>query len=175
MPVYHFDNHTPLIAPDVWIAPGAQVLGRVQLAAQVGIWFNAVLRGDICSIHIGEKSNIQDNCTLHTDYDLPLTIEPFVSVGHQVVMHSCHVSEGSMIGMHATLLNNSHIGRNSIVAAGSLVTEGKTFPDGVLIMGSPAKIVRELNANEIAKMHRNTQSYVELAQRYQEQFKTYHV
>jgi len=166
MPIYQFDSLTPHISPDAWIAPSTDIIGSVQIDAFASIWFNTVLRGDINHIHIGEKSNIQDGCVLHTDYDSPLIVDPFVSVGHQAMLHSCFIGEGSLIGMQAVLLNNCRIGRNSIVAAGALVPECKIFPDGVLLMGAPAKIVRELTEEEIQKVHHNTQHYVEKAQQF---------
>lgn len=166
MSIYQLGNLIPNISPDAWIAPGAQVIGNVQIDAHVSIWFNAVLRGDIEHIHIGENSNVQDGSVLHSDYGYPLIVEPFVTIGHKVMLHSCHIGEGSMIGMQATLLNNCRIGRNSIVAAGSLVTEGKSFPDDVLIMGSPAKVVRDLTEKDIQKIQQNTRDYIEKAKQY---------
>lgn len=170
MPIYQLDQLVPQISSRAWVAPSADIIGDVRLDADAGVWFHAVLRGDIEYIHIGKGANIQDGSVLHSDYGIPLVVEPFVTVGHQAMLHSCHVGEGSLIGMKATLLNHSRIGKNSIVAAGALVTEGKTFPDGVLIMGSPAKIVRELSDEDIAKIHQNTQNYIERIRRYVDGF-----
>ena len=159
MPVYQFGDLTPKISPKAWVAPSADIIGNVQIDAFASIWFNTVLRGDVDFIHIGEKSNIQDGCILHNDHGYPLIVEPFVTIGHKTMLHSCFIREGSLIGMQATLLSNCRIGRNSIVAAGALVTEGKVFPDGVLVMGTPAKVVRELTQEDLQKIHQNTENY----------------
>ncbi|MGL4667352.1 MAG: gamma carbonic anhydrase family protein [Saezia sp.] len=166
MPIYQLGNLAPKISPNAWVAPSADVIGNVQIDDFASIWFNAVLRGDTDYIHIGKNSNVQDGSILHNDHGYPLIVEPFVTIGHKVMLHSCFIGEHSQIGMQATLLNNCRIGKNSIVAAGALVTENKVFPDGVVIMGAPAKIVREVTEEDLQRMHRNTQSYIEKAKRY---------
>ena len=166
MPIYQFDTWTPEVAPDAWVAPGSHVLGRVRLLPRSSVWFGAVLRGDNEPIVVGEESNVQDGAVLHTDPGFPLEIGARVTVGHQAMLHGCTIAEGSLIGIQAVILNGARIGRNCLVGAGSLVTEGKQFPDGVLIVGSPARVVRELDAKDIAAMHANTRHYVERALRF---------
>ena len=129
MSIYQLDQHVPKLDPTAWVADSAQVIGSVALAANTSIWFGAVLRGDTELIDIGEGSNIQDLSVLHTDVDCPLTIGKNVTVGHQVMLHGCTVGDNSLIGIQAVVLNNAKIGKNCIVGAGSLVTEGKEFPD----------------------------------------------
>jgi carbonic anhydrase/acetyltransferase-like protein (isoleucine patch superfamily) len=168
MPIYKIDQKTPQIAPSAWIAPNATVIGDARLAENVSIWWNAVLRGDNDPIHIGANSNIQDGSVLHTDDGVPLHIGANVTVGHMVMLHGCTVGDGSLIGIGSTILNRAVIGKNSIVGANSLIPEGKVFPDGVLIMGAPGKVVRELSAEEIAKLQKSAAHYVENACRYRE-------
>lgn len=149
-----------------FIAGNAAVIGSVILENNVSIWFNAVLRGDNEPIHIGANSNIQDGAVLHTDMGMPLTIAANVSVGHQAMLHGCTIGEGSLIGIKATILNNSVIGKNCLVGANTLITEGKVIPDNSLVIGSPGKVVRILTEAEIAALHANTAHYVELVARY---------
>ena len=162
MPVYALGAHTPQL-PDVgdyWIAPTAAVIGRVVLKKDASIWYGATLRGDNDPIVIGEGSNIQDNSVIHTDTGEPVTVGDHVTVGHNVILHSCTVGDGSLIGMGAILLGRCVIGKNCLVGAGALVTEGKTFPDNSLIVGSPARAIRTLTDEEIAKMQRGAPGYV---------------
>ncbi|UXH76557.1 gamma carbonic anhydrase family protein [Roseateles amylovorans] len=166
MAVYRLGDHTPELAAGVWVAESAQVIGRVTLQAKVSIWFNAVLRGDSDHLTIGEGSNIQDGSVLHADAGMPLTLGANVTVGHQVMLHGCTVGENSLIGIGAVVLNGARIGRNCLVGAGSLVTEGKVFPDGSLIMGSPAKVVRELTPEQIQGLAHSAAHYVRNGQRY---------
>jgi carbonic anhydrase/acetyltransferase-like protein (isoleucine patch superfamily) len=169
MPLYQFGKLTPQVANNVWVAPSADVIGQVRLDAEASVWFGTVIRADNALVHIGAGSSVQDNCTIHVDVDGPVIIEPNVSIGHQAMLHACHIGEGSLIGMQAILLSGCRIGRNCLVAAGALVTERKEFPDGVLIMGAPAKVVRQLTPEEIAGIHEGTRWYVEKAQHYAEQ------
>ncbi|NYB51257.1 MAG: gamma carbonic anhydrase family protein [Methanobacteriaceae archaeon] len=150
-------HHTALIFK------GAHTIGKVSIGKHSSVWYNAVIRGDIEPITIGNTSNVQDNCVLHSSEGFPLEIGDRVSVGHAAVVHGCKVDDNCIIGMNATVLNGSHIHKNSIVAAGAVVTEGKTFPEGSLIMGVPAKAVRELNEEEIKKIERNALNYLKLA------------
>ena len=168
MPIYKIDEKAPQVAESAWIAPNATVIGDARLAENVSIWWNAVLRGDNDPIHIGANSNIQDGSVLHTDDGVPLHIGANVTVGHMVMLHGCTVGDGSLIGIGSTILNRAVIGKNSIVGANSLIPEGKVFPDGVLIMGAPGKVVRELSAEEIAKLQKSAAHYVENACRYRE-------
>jgi carbonic anhydrase/acetyltransferase-like protein (isoleucine patch superfamily) len=150
---------TPAIDPSGYIADGARIVGQVDLHAQVGIWFNAVLRADMASITIGERSNIQDNVTCHVDTDYPLVVGSGVSVGHNAVLHGCTVEDDCLIGMSATVMNGAVIGRNSLVAAGALVTEGTIIPPGSLVAGVPAKVRRELTPEEIQGVINNAEHY----------------
>ncbi len=149
-----------------FIADNAAVIGSVILENNVSIWFNAVLRGDNEPIHIGTNSNIQDGAVLHTDLGTPLTVAANVSVGHQAMLHGCTIGEGSLIGIKATILNHSVIGRNCLIGANTLITEGKVIPDNSLVVGSPGKVVRTLTETEIAALHANIVHYVELLARY---------
>lgn len=152
-----------MIHPSVHIFPGAHTIGKVFIGEHSSIWHNAVIRGDIEPINIGNYSNVQDNCVLHSSKGFPLELGDYVSVGHAAVLHGCKVDDNCIIGMNATVLNGSYIGKNSIVAAGSVVTEGKTFPESSLIMGIPARAVRELNAEEIKNIKNNALRYFSLA------------
>jgi carbonic anhydrase/acetyltransferase-like protein (isoleucine patch superfamily) len=143
--IYALDGIVPDIDPDTWIADTAVVIGRVRLAAQVSVWFGAVLRGDGEPIVVGQGSNIQESCTLHTDAGFPLTIGRDVTVGHNVILHGCTIEDGALIGMGATVLNGAVIGAGSLVGAGALVTEGKVIPPGSLVMGAPARVVRPID------------------------------
>lgn len=162
MPIYALDGHVPEL-PDAgryWVAPGAHVIGRVRLAPDVGIWFGAVLRGDNELVDVGERSNIQEGAMLHTDVGFPLTVGVDVTVGHHAILHGCTVGDGSLIGMGATLLNGARVGNSCLVGANALVTEGKAFPDFSLIVGSPAKAVRTLDAAAIEKLRASAANYV---------------
>jgi carbonic anhydrase/acetyltransferase-like protein (isoleucine patch superfamily) len=145
-----------------FIADNASVIGSVVLEENVSIWFNAVLRGDNETIHIGANSNVQDGAMLHTDPGAPLTIAANVSVGHQAALHGCSIGEGSLIGIKAVVLNHSVIGRNCLIGANTLITEGKVIPDNSLVIGSPGKVVRTLSEDEIAAILANAAHYVEL-------------
>ncbi len=152
-----------------FVADNATIIGSVRLKDQSSIWFNCVLRGDNDWLEVGERSNIQDGCILHTDPGIPLVIGNGVTVGHRVMLHGCQVGDNSLIGIGSTLLNGSVIGNNCIVGAHSLVTEGKEFPDGSLILGSPARVVRELSDEEIAHIGWSADVYVQNAERFNEQ------
>jgi len=171
MAIYQLGDDAPRIHPSAWVAESAQVIGRVALGAQASIWYGAVLRGDNDWITIGERSNIQDGCVLHTDDGAPLTLGDDVTVGHQVMLHGCTVGDNSLIGIQSVILNGARIGRNSIVGAGALVTEGKEFPDGVLIVGRPAKVVRELTPEQIERLKWSAAHYVDNAERHRTQLK----
>ena len=166
MAVYQLDDHTPQIEPTAWVADSAQVMGDVRLAADASVWFGATLRGDTEPIVIGEGANIQDNSVLHADIGQPLTVGKRVTVGHMVVLHGCTIGDESLIGIGAVVLNGAKIGRNCLVGAGSLVTEGKEFPDGSMIMGTPAKVVRQLTPEQIEGLRRSAQHYIDNARRF---------
>ena len=166
MAIYQLGDDVPRIAPTAWVADSAQVMGRVHLADGASVWYGAVLRGDNEWITIGARSNVQDGSVLHTDMGSPLTLGEDVTVGHQVMLHGCTVGNGSLIGIQAIVLNGAKIGKNCLVGAGSIVTEGKEFPDNSLIVGSPAKVVRELSPEQAARMRLGAMHYVENAQRH---------
>jgi carbonic anhydrase/acetyltransferase-like protein (isoleucine patch superfamily) len=166
MAIVQLQAHVPQIDPTAWVAPSASVIGRVELQARASVWYGAVLRGDNDPIVIGEGSNVQDGSVLHTDLGMPLRLGRDVTVGHQVMLHGCTVEDGALIGIQAVVLNGAVIGAGSLVAAGALVPEGKVFPPGVLIMGSPAKVVRELSPEQVARMKLGALHYVEQAQRH---------
>ncbi len=166
MAVYQLDQLVPRLADTAWVADSAQIIGNVELAQHASVWFNVVMRGDNEPLRVGRGSNIQDGSVVHSDVGFPVTLGENVTVGHQVTLHGCTVGDGSLIGIQAVVLNGAKIGRNCLVGAGSLVTEGKAFPDGSLIMGSPAKVVRQLTTEQIAGLQRAAKHYVENARRY---------
>ncbi|MBL8357855.1 MAG: gamma carbonic anhydrase family protein [Delftia acidovorans] len=166
MAIYELDGVAPEVAASAWVADSAEVMGSVQLAEDTSIWFGAVLRGDCESISIGEGSNIQDASVLHADLGKPLVVGRHVTVGHQVMLHGCTIGDESLIGIGAVVLNGAKIGRNCLVGAGALITEGKEFPDGSMIIGSPAKAVRQLTPEQIEGLRRSAQHYVDNARRF---------
>ena len=171
MALYQLGDESPRIADSAWVADSAQVIGNVELAEDASVWFGAVLRGDGEPIRIGPGVNIQDGTVVHADPGFPVTLERNVSVGHQVMLHGCTVGENSLIGIQAVVLNGAKIGRNCLVGAGALVTEGKEFPDGSLIIGSPAKVTRMLTPEQIAGLQRVAEHYVENAKRFRKDLK----
>lgn len=166
MPLYRLSEHAPQITATTFVAPEATIIGRAALADHVSVWPGAVVRADNEPIAIGTGSNIQEGAVLHTDPGFPLQIGSNVTVGHQAMLHGCTIRDGALIGIQAVVLNNAVIGADSLVAAGALVTEGKTFPPRSLILGSPAKAVRELTDEEVSNLRANAQSYVERAATY---------
>lgn len=166
MPLYSLDGVSPEVAPDVFIAPGAHVMGKVRIGPGANIWFNAVLRGDNDWITIGARSNIQDLAMFHVDPGFPITIGADVTVGHSAIVHGCTVGDGALIGMGATVLNGARIGRRCIVGANALVTEGKEFPDDSMIVGAPARAIRTMEAAQAETGKRNSAHYVERAKRF---------
>lgn len=166
--LYKLEGRTPeLHGQRHFIAPNASVIGSVILQDNVSIWFNAVLRGDIEPIRIGTNSNIQDGAVLHTDPGAPLTVGDNVTVGHLAMLHGCTIGDGSLIGIKSVILNHAVIGRNCLIGANTLITEGKVIPDNSLVVGSPGKVLRTLNEEEIAEMHANTARYTVNLKRYQ--------
>ncbi|MGE5535400.1 MAG: gamma carbonic anhydrase family protein [Acidobacteriota bacterium] len=162
MAIYELDGQAPELPEEgrYYVAESASVIGRVRLKADVSIWYGAVLRGDNEWIEIGERSDVQDNCTLHTDPGFPLTVGANSLVGHNVVLHGCTVGDNSLIGMGAVVLNGAKIGNNSLVGAGALVTEGKSFPDNSLIVGAPARVIRTLDQRAIELITKGADIYV---------------
>jgi carbonic anhydrase/acetyltransferase-like protein (isoleucine patch superfamily) len=168
MPIYALGGASPEL-PQVgsfWIAPGADVVGRVRLENNASVWFGAVLRGDNELILVGEGSNVQDGCVLHTDVGSPLTIGKNCTIGHQAMLHGCTIGDNSLVGIGATILNNAVIGRNCLIGAHALITEGKTIPDNSLVIGAPGRVVRQLDAEAIARLAKSAKGYVLNWQRY---------
>jgi len=171
MTLYSLNGFSPDCHEESWVAPNATLIGKVSLAKDASVWWQAVLRGDNEPLVVGEGSNIQDFAMLHTDPGIPLTVGRDVTIGHHVTLHSCTIGDGALIGIGATVLNNAQIGRNCLVGAGALVTEGKAFPEGSLIVGSPAKAVRQMDEKQIAAIRLNTTYYVRNARRYRDGLK----
>jgi carbonic anhydrase/acetyltransferase-like protein (isoleucine patch superfamily) len=168
MPIYAIDDIEPRFADRTssFIAPDATLIGRVEIGRDASVWFGAVLRGDNEAIVIGEGSNVQEHTVMHTDMGFPLTIGTGCTIGHKVMLHGCAIGDNSLIGMGAIVLNGARIGANSLVGAGALVTEGKEFPDGSLIVGTPARAVRTLDAEAIERIRWSASHYVANAKRF---------
>jgi carbonic anhydrase/acetyltransferase-like protein (isoleucine patch superfamily) len=167
--IYKLGDAAPTIHESVFVADTATIIGRVTLEENSSVWFGAALRGDNEPIVLGRGSNIQEGAVLHTDPGYPLIIEANVTIGHQAMLHGCTIKEGALIGIQAVVLNGAVIGRNCLVGAGAVVTEGKTFPDNTLILGAPAKAVRELTEADIAQMQAGTRGYAERREFYKAQ------
>ncbi|WP_088347446.1 MULTISPECIES: gamma carbonic anhydrase family protein [Rhodomicrobium] len=161
MPLYDLDGIAPITPANAefWVAPDAVVVGAVRLDRNSSVWFGAVLRGDNELIHVGEGSNVQDRCVLHTDPGYPLTIGTGCTIGHGAILHGCTIGENSLIGMGAVLLNGARIGRNCIIGAHALIPEGKVIPDNSLVMGSPGRVARTLGEEEAALLRKTAQNY----------------
>lgn len=164
--IFALDDRLPQIADDAYVAPTATVIGDVSLAPQASVWFGAVLRGDVEQLTIGRGTNIQDNSVLHADPGAPLVLGDLITVGHMVTLHGCHVGNHSLIGIGAIIMNHARIGARCIVGAGALITQGKNFPDGMLIVGSPARVARPVTDEELTRMARGAQRYIDRAQLY---------
>jgi carbonic anhydrase/acetyltransferase-like protein (isoleucine patch superfamily) len=163
VPLYALGEHEPKTPGDgrFWIAPDAHVIGKVTLGEDVGIWFGAVLRGDNEPLTVGAGTNIQEGAMIHTDPRFPVTIGTFCTIGHHAIVHGCTIGDNSLVGMGATILNGAKIGNNCLVGANALVTEGKEFPDNSLIVGSPARAIRTLDAEAVEKLRQSALRYVE--------------
>jgi len=168
MAVYALNDTAPQVHETAWVAESATVIGNVRLHADASVWYGAVVRGDNELITVGRGSNVQDGSVLHTDHGFPLTLGEGVTVGHQVTLHGCSIGDGSLVGIQAVVLNGARIGRNCLVGAGALVTEGKEFPDNSLIMGSPAKVMRELSAEQAQRLRQSAQNYIANAARHRD-------
>jgi carbonic anhydrase/acetyltransferase-like protein (isoleucine patch superfamily) len=166
MAIYELEGIAPSVADSAWVADSAQVMGRVNVAADASVWFGTVVRGDTASIHIGEGSNVQDASVLHADFGMPLVIGRHVTVGHQVMLHGCTIGDETLIGIGAIVLNGAKIGKNCLVGAGALVTEGKEFPDGSMILGSPARVVKQLTTEQMQGLRQSAQHYIDNARRF---------
>tara|TARA_B100001123_G_scaffold34113_1_gene35367 strand:- start:388 stop:900 length:513 start_codon:yes stop_codon:yes gene_type:complete len=164
--IYDFENKSLKREGKNWIAPNATIIGDIVIKNDVSIWFNAVLRGDIEKIEVGEGSNIQDGSVLHTDPGYPLTIGKGVTVGHMVMLHGCSIANDTLIGIGCTILNNAKIGNNCIIGANTLITENKVIPDNSLVIGSPGKVVREITKDEKNHIKENAKEYSENWKKY---------
>jgi carbonic anhydrase/acetyltransferase-like protein (isoleucine patch superfamily) len=171
MALYQLGEHAPRIHETAWVAASAEIIGQVELSECASVWFGVVIRGDVAPIRIGRYSNVQDHSVLHADEGQPLVIGENVTIGHQVMLHGCTIGDGALIGIQAIVLNGATIGRNCIVGAGAVVTEGKSFPDGTLILGAPAKAVRELTSEQLVSLRAGASHYVENARRFRTQLK----
>jgi carbonic anhydrase/acetyltransferase-like protein (isoleucine patch superfamily) len=164
--IYTLDGIGPEIGRGVWIAPDANIIGKVVLEDEAGIWFGATLRGDNEVIHVGRGTNVQENTVCHTDMGYPLVIGPDCTIGHKAMLHGCTIGAGTLIGMGATILNGARIGAGCLIGAGALVTEGKEIPDGSLVMGAPGKVVRMLDEAARARLLASAAGYRENARRF---------
>lgn len=171
MTIYQYDDHQPEIHPSAYVADAATVIGKVVLGEGASVWPQAVLRGDNELIAIGAGSNVQEGAVLHNDAGFPLTVGVEVTIGHQAMLHGCSIGDGSLIGIQAVVLNGAVIGKNCLVGAGALVTEGKVFPDNSLILGTPAKVVRQLSEADVAKFRENARDYIERGQKHKQTLK----
>ena len=168
MPIYALADAAPDLAPDSWVAPSADLIGAVRLGAGASVWFGAVVRADNGDIVIGARSNVQDSAVLHSDPGAPLTLGADCTIGHRAVLHGCTIGDRVLIGMGATVLNHAVIAEDCVVGAGALVTEGKSFPPGSLIVGAPARAVKTLTEEQLAGLRISAAVYVEKAKRYRD-------
>ncbi len=159
MTLHALDGIAPDVAPDCWIAPDAGLIGKVTIADGASVWFGAILRGDNERIALGQGSNIQENCVLHTDMGYPLTIGVNCTIGHKVMLHGCTIGDRSLIGMGAIVLNGARIGCDCLIGAGALITEGREIPDGSLVVGMPGKVIRPLDSTEIQGLLASAEGY----------------
>jgi carbonic anhydrase/acetyltransferase-like protein (isoleucine patch superfamily) len=171
MAIYQLGEDAPQIDPSAWVADSANLIGKVTLGANVTVWYGVTIRGDNERITIGAGSNVQEGTVMHTDMGYPLDIGRDVTIGHQAMLHGCSIGDGALIGIQAVIMNGAKIGSGCLVGAGALVTEGKQFPDNSLILGSPAKAVRTLDAPDVAKLREAADSYVKRGKRYQAELK----
>ncbi|WP_413875615.1 gamma carbonic anhydrase family protein [Albidovulum sp.] len=173
MPVYELKGQAPRFADrgSVWIAPDAVLVGEVTVGRNVSFWFGAKVRADVAAVTIGDDSNVQELSIFHADEGFPLVVGQGCTIGHGAMLHGCTIGDNTLVGMRAIILNGARIGRNSLVAAGTLVPQGRSYPDGVLIMGSPGKVVRSLLPDEIEGLSNAASHYVEAGRRYGAQMK----
>lgn len=164
--IHQFDGQIPNVKNNTFIANSADVIGKVFVGEHSNIWFGAVVRADLDSLSIGDYTNIQDNSTIHNDEGFPVVIGDYVTIGHNSIIHGCKISSNTLIGMGSTILNGAEIGEYTIIGAGSLVTQGKKIPSGVLCMGSPAKVIRQLTIEEREDIKKAAENYVELSKKY---------
>ncbi|WP_166415717.1 gamma carbonic anhydrase family protein [Cochlodiniinecator piscidefendens] len=168
MTLYGLDDFSPDVDDTAWVAPDANVIGKISVLAGASVWFGATLRGDNERIIVGLGSNVQENCVLHTDMGYPLVIGSNCTIGHKAMLHGCTIGNGSLIGMGATVLNGAVIGKNCLIGAGALITEGKEIPDGSLVVGAPGKVVRSLDETAIAGLLASAENYQNNALRFKQ-------
>ena len=164
--IYDLEKNVPKLHPDCWVASNAIIIGKVELKKNSNVWFNAVLRGDLEPIIIGENSNVQDGSIIHTDPGCPVIVGKGVTLGHMVMLHGCTIEDDCLVGIGSTILNKAKIGKNSIIGANALVTENKVIPERSLVLGSPGKIVRQVTEKEIEDIKENAKHYVENFKKY---------
>lgn len=164
--LYSLDGIVPHVGEGAWVAPSADVIGEVSLGRHCGVWFGAVIRGDNEPIIIGDETNVQENCALHTDMGFPLTIGARCTIGHNAIVHGCTLEDGCLIGMGAIIMNGVKLGEHSLVAAGALIPEGKTIPPRSLVLGSPGKVVRELDDAAVEMLEKSAAHYAQAAARF---------
>lgn len=157
--IWTLDGIAPTIHPDTWIAPDANVIGKVTLGAGASVWFGATLRGDHEPISIGAGTNVQENAVFHTNIGFPLTVGENCTIGHLAMIHGCTIGDQTLVGMSATIMNGARVGNRCLIAAGAIVTEGAEIPDGSLVVGAPGEVVRQLTEAEIAGLMRSAQGY----------------
>ncbi|SFB71381.1 gamma carbonic anhydrase family protein [Tropicimonas isoalkanivorans] len=166
--IYTLDGIAPDISASAWVAPDANVIGKIALEEDTSVWFGCTLRGDNELIRVGRGSNVQENTVCHTDMGFPLTIGEGCTIGHKAMLHGCTIGDNSLIGMGATVLNGAKIGRNCLIGAGALITEGKEIPDNSLVMGAPGKVIRTLDEAAIEGLRRSALNYQKNARRYRD-------
>jgi len=164
--IFSFEGHEPTIDPEAWVAHDANISGKITLMAGSSVWFCSTLRGDNEPIVVGEGTNIQENCVIHTDMGFPVTIGAGCTIGHKAMIHGCTIGENTLVGMGATILNGAVIGKNCLIGAGALIPEGKVIPDGSLVMGVPGKVVRELDEARIESLRASARGYQRNARRF---------
>ncbi len=169
--LFSLSANAPKIPNSCFVAPGAMLVGRIELGEEVSVWFNAVIRADNDVVRIGQGSNIQDGSVLHVDPGAPLTLGERVTVGHKVMLHGCTIGDGSLIGMNAVVLNHANIGKNCLIGANALVTEGMEVPDGSLVLGSPGKVIKPIGKAALANMDAGAQHYIDKIAVYKESLK----
>ena len=171
MTLYALDGIAPVLHEDTWVAPDANLIGRVVMEAGSSVWFGCTIRADHEEIRIGRGSNVQENCVMHIDEGFPLTIGAECTIGHKVMLHGCVIGDGTLVGMGATILNGAVIGKNCLIGAGALVTENKHIPDNSVVMGAPGKVVRELDEKNATRMRLGALHYVENMRRFRDGLK----
>lgn len=168
MTIYALDGHVPQIHPDAWVAPDANLIGRVVVEEGASVWFGTTIRADHEEIRIGEGSNVQENCVMHVDPGFPVVVGKGCTIGHKAILHGCTLADNVLVGIGAVVLNGARIGRNCLIGAGALVTEGKVIPDNALVMGMPGKVVREIDDANAARIARGAVHYREHARMFRD-------